>query len=248
MVVSFQLYSARSMPDQYSFLKELASLGYTQVEGYPGVFEDSVRYKAALDEAGLSMPSAHIALDSLESDLDSQIKICNTLGIKQVYVPYLDADKRPVDSEGYKGIAQRMSVLLKALSDQGISLGWHNHEFEMVALDDGGIPMEVMLNEAPEMSWEADLAWVAFAKADPFAYVESWGSRISAVHVKDLAVAGEKTDEDGWADVGEGVIGWKALSAKVCECAPKALHVMEHDNPSDVMRFASKSINNYNSY
>lgn len=248
MSLSFQLYSARSLSDQYQLLKDLSELGYKQVEGYQGNFDNPEHFKAALDEAGLSMPSAHISIEALESDLDEQMTLCKTLEMRQVYVPYLAEEKRPNDSEGYKSIAKRLRVLASKVHDQGLSLGWHNHDFEMTALNDGSIPMEVLLNEAPEITWEADLAWVAYAKADPTEYLTQWGSRISAVHAKDLAAAGEKQDEDGWADVGEGVMGWQALSAKVRECAPDALVVMEHDNPSDVMRFASTSIKNYNSY
>ena len=32
------------------------------------------------------------------------------------------------------------------------------------------------------------------------------------MHFKDLDVDGENTDEDGWADVGHGVIDWHLIS------------------------------------
>lgn len=248
MSLSFQLYSARSVTDQIQLLKDLAKLGYSQVEGYGGVYDNPEHYKAALDEAGLTMPSGHVALDALESDFDNQMKLCQVLGMQHVFVPYLAEQERPKERAGYMDIAKRLTVLAKKVQDHGMSFGWHNHDFEMLPLNDGSIPMEVLLNEAPEISWEADLAWVAYAKADPAAYTEKWGSRISAVHVKDRAAPGEKSDEDGWADVGEGVMGWQALSGTVRDFATNALVVMEHDNPSDVLRFASTSIKNYRSY
>ena len=187
MSISFQLYSARSLADQFQLLKDLAKLGYSQVEGYGGVYDEPERYRSAMDEAGLTMPSGHFALEALESDFDDQMKVCQAMGIQHVFVPYLAEEERPKDSAGYQAIAKRLTALANKVHDQGRSFGWHNHDFEMMALDDGSIPIEVLLNDAPDISWEADLAWVAYAKADPVAYTEKWGSRISAVHVKDLA-------------------------------------------------------------
>lgn len=248
MDVSFQLYSARSIDKQHEYLKTLTDLGYTQVEGYGGVYEDPKAYRAAMDTVGITMPSGHFSFDNLESNFDDQIVIANTLGIKFIYVPFLSPENRPTDSKGYKAIAQRLVVLNEKIRAAGFEFGWHNHDFEFLALADGGIPMDVLLTEAPGISWEGDLAWVQYAGADPMEWVAKYGSRLSAVHVKDVAAKGQKMDEDGWADVGEGVMDWKLLLAKVRAAAPDALIVMEHDKPSDVDRFASTSIKNLNSY
>jgi len=228
MDVSFQLYSARSLDNQHEFLKTLAGLGYTQVEGYGGVYVNPEAYRGAMDAAGVTMPSGHFELIDLENSFNDKISIAKKLGMQRIYVPYIPADQRPKESAGYKAIA--------------------HHDFEMEALADGGMPMEILLTEAPGISWEGDMAWVQFAGADPFAWVDKFGARLSAVHIKDLAASGEKADEDGWADVGEGVIDWKQLIAKIREVAPDALSIMEHDKPSDVTRFATTSIKNFTSY
>ena len=44
--------------------------------------------------------------------------------------------------------------------------------------------------------------------ADPRRWIERYRGRIPLVHVKDIAPAGEKEDEDGWADVGTGTVPW----------------------------------------
>ncbi len=67
------------------------------------------------------------------------------------------------------------------------------------------------------------------------------GSRITAVHVKDIAPSGQNTNEDGWADVGYGTVDWKALT-KMLKGTPASYFIMEHDNPSDDERFARRSI------
>ena len=71
-------------------------------------------------------------------------------------------------------------------------------------------------------------------------WIERYRGRIPLVHVKDLAPAGAKTDEDGWADVGAGVLPWAALWS-ACVAAGAEIMIAEHDNPSDFARFARTS-------
>ena len=78
-------------------------------------------------------------------------------------------------------------------------------------------------------------------------WVEKYGSRITAAHVKDIAPAGQNADEDGWADLGSGVLDWPALTAAL-QAKGVDLFIMEHDNPSDMTRFASNSILAFKSY
>ena len=93
----------------------------------------------------------------------------------------------------------------------------------------------------PDLEWEADLAWVIKGGADPLEWVKTFGKRLTSVHVKDIAPEGENDDEDGWADVGDGTVDWKALMAAV-RSTPCKYFVMEHDNPKDAKRFAERSI------
>jgi sugar phosphate isomerase/epimerase len=58
--------------------------------------------------------------------------------------------------------------------------------------------------------------------------------------VKDVAPKGEKAEEDGWADIGDGVVDWKRLLPAL-SVGGVELIVLEHDNPSDFERFARRS-------
>ena len=72
--------------------------------------------------------------------------------------------------------------------------------------------------------------------------MQRYADRVAAIHVKDIAPAGECADEDGWADVGQGVIDWKTIMAFIKAETKAELFVMEHDNPNDIARFARRSI------
>jgi sugar phosphate isomerase/epimerase len=102
--------------------------------------------------------------------------------------------------------------------------------------------MNILLDGAPDIDWEMDVAWVMRAEQDPMEWAEKYGSRITALHVKDLAPKGEAQDEDGWADVGHGTMNWRALLPRLKSNTAAAHLVMEHDNPSDLERFVSRSI------
>jgi sugar phosphate isomerase/epimerase len=86
-----------------------------------------------------------------------------------------------------------------------------------------------------------DVAWVIRGGSDPFKWIERYKDRISSVHVKDIAPAGQNEDEGGWADVGYGTVDWKKLYQAFK--ATKARHfILEHDLPSDLARCARRSI------
>ncbi len=101
--------------------------------------------------------------------------------------------------------------------------------------------MEVIFLGGPELTWEADVAWIIRGGADPLEWIERHGSRISAVHVKDIAPEGECADEDGWADLGHGTVDWQGI-CRALKSTPVRLFIMEHDKPSDDHRFARRSI------
>ena len=48
------------------------------------------------------------------------------------------------------------------------------------------------------------------------------------------------TISDGWADVGHGVMDWQKI-VPAMHAAGIELMVLEHDNPSDAIRFAERS-------
>lgn len=239
--LSYQLYSSRNFPPLHQTLEMLQRNGYRQVEGYGGVYADAKATRSALDANGLTMPTGHFSIDLLENDQQKVLDLAQTLGMKAIYCPHLAVDLRPSDAAGWSDFGERLEAAHATYSKAGYSFGWHNHDFEFKALADGSIPQKLIFDAAPSISWEADIAWIIRGGGDPFEWIENYGSRISAVHVKDIASPGQNTNEDGWADVGYGTVDWKALMT-VLKDTPARYFIMEHDNPSDDERFARRSI------
>lgn len=239
---SYQLYSSRKFPPLSGTLKMLSKLGYSQVEGYGALFDDDIdlgALRAELDAADLIMPTAHIGVDDLEDNPARAIEIASTLGLKAVFAPFLEEAKRPDTPEGWSAFGKTLGELGKPIQDAGLFFGWHNHAFEFAS--DGPHPLDLMLESNPDLTLEFDVAWCVVGGQDPLDWICRYGDRIRAAHVKDIALQGEKLDEDGWADVGSGTMDWPALMAALRETTCQWF-VAEHDNPNDHRRFAETSL------
>jgi sugar phosphate isomerase/epimerase len=246
MDYSFQLYSARNEPSLDDTLKTLKSLGYAQVEGWGGQFENPAALAASLRNAGLTMPTAHMGYTQLE-DTAAALKIAETVGIETVYCPAPPTADYREGKGDWKKLAAGLGRIADAFKAAGKGFGYHNHHWEFGKVD-GRMPMELILDASPNMQWELDLAWAVKAGEDPIPLMKRFGSRITAVHVKDIAPAGQALDEDGWADVGQGTLNWKQLIADAKASTKAKFFVMEHDKPSDAVRFARRSIEAVKSY
>lgn len=238
--LSFQLYSARNFPVKHT-IALLARVGYREVEGYDGVYDDAKGLRRLLDRHGLVMPTGHFGLDLLEGEPGKAMEIAATLGIRQVYAPWLEPDSRPKTAAGWRRLGKRLTAIGQRVRGEGLGFGWHNHDFEFRSLPSGETPLDLLFDAAPALDWEIDVAWVRRAGVNPLGWIRRHGARITAVHVKDIAPRGQCADEDGWADVGHGTVNWAACFAALANS--RAMHfVMEHDNPSDLARFATRSI------
>ena len=245
---SYQLYSSRNFPPLTNTLRMLAEAGYTEVEGFGSMLaspEQACELKAQLNICGLTMPTAHAGLDILENDPANLVAAAQELGIRRVYCPHLSPELRPQDAAGWAAFGERLVELGAPLRDAGIGMGWHNHDFEFKFTSPGVAALDDMFSSTAALEWQIDVAWLIVARQDPLEWIEKYGSMITAVHIKDIAPQGECADEDGWADPGCGTVDWPAIMAALDRYAPRIEHfVLEHDNPNDDRRFATRGITN----
>lgn len=250
MTVSFQLYSARDFTPWEEVLAILAGLGYRALEGFGGVYDDPAAFRALMDRHGLAMPSGHFfPLGTLEEGLEDALRAARTLGMERIFCPAPEDRWRQegTDAGDWIALARRLEAVAGRVRDAGFAFGWHNHNWEFRPLPDGRLPMALILEHAPSIDWEIDVAWVVRGGADPAEWIARHGPRITTAHVKDIAPEGEAADEDGWADVGHGTLDWRALTAAL-RGAGVDLFVMEHDKPADMRRFAARSIEAFRNY
>jgi sugar phosphate isomerase/epimerase len=241
---SYQLYSSRNFPPASATFAMLATAGYGAVEGYGPYYADdatTAETAALLAAHGLTMPTGHFSLQMLEYDMPRVLSIAKTLGMKRLYCPYIMPEDRPKDGPGWRAFGARLEKAGAAVKAAGLGFGWHNHDFEFIATPDGALPQDEIFAGGPSLEWEIDVAWVVRGGADPLVWIEKYKDRITSVHVKDIAPAGQNTDQDGWCDVGSGIVQWKQYLPLLRGLGVRHF-IMEHDNPSDHTQFASRSI------
>jgi sugar phosphate isomerase/epimerase len=238
--ISYQLWSSAKVADPLDIqLAALKSLGYTDVQPFQKQYDDPGETRRLLEAHGLTAKSGHFDFAMIENEFDRVLDIAHTLGMKLVVAPYLQPAERPMDANGWKRWGALLQGQARRCEAAGLGYAWHNHDFEFQALPDGAYPIEYLLGD--EVAFEIDVAWVVRAGADPKRWIERFSGRIPAVHVKDIASGEDVDKEDGWADVGYGIVDWQTLW-DLAVSAGSQLMIVEHDAPRDYVRSARRSI------
>ncbi len=114
------------------------------------------------------------------------------------------------------------------LADAGIQLCYHNHDHEFATKFDGAYGWDILVDntDPASMSFEPDIAWIAYAGADPVDVINRLSGRIPAIHVKDLY---SLTDRGKFTAVGTGVVKTNESVAAAIEAGAEWV-VVEQDS------------------
>ena len=240
MPVLVQLFSARNLPSITDALDQVRAAGYDGVEGCWLNFEDPNAFRRQLESRDLKMPQAHLPLAMLEDDFDRAVAICRALGIHTVVAPWLEGADRPAGVAGWVHLGRRLDAVEGKLRVLGLRFAWHNHDFELVELADGRTPLQILLEAAPGMDWEADIGWILRAGQDPVSLLEAHAGRVTTVRLKDVVDDFDNAPEGGWADLGHGINDWVPIFETLRSLPRLAAWVAEHDEPADFGRFVAR--------
>ena len=228
--LGIQLYSVREMlaKDYEGTLKQVASLGYREVEaaGFYNHTPDQV--KSALSAAGLSMPSSHYPAPVLQKSLDDTIAFGKAIGLKYIICsfPALKDPSRIKDpshrnvveaftTEDFRWNADNFNQWGRKVKAAGMQFGYHNHTMEFTA-HDGVVPFDEMIRLTdPELvTFEMDCGWVTVGGGDPAAYLHKYPTRISMLHIKDFkptAKPATMIDPPPAAELGQGTVHFQSI-------------------------------------
>lgn len=240
--LSIQLYSLRDYGDLDRQLDTLAASGFRRVELVGGHLADAAGTRARLDARGISAPTGHVGMADLRTRLDWVAEQAGTVGIVELYMPAVPPEERDMSLDGWRAVGGELGRMAERLAGHGLKLGYHNHHWELKAATDGRVPLAELFEEAAgsPLTWEADLAWLARGGADPLDWLGRYRDRLTAIHVKDTAPAGQNLDEDGWCDIGAGTLDWPQLWRESLAAGARWM-VLEHDKPKDPPGFARRS-------
>ena len=218
--LSVQLYSVRDAfaADPAATLSRLAEIGFSQVEPY-GVVENLAVLRG-LPEFGLSAPTAHARL--IGADQKAVFAAAAECGIGVVIDPMVKSEQWQ-EPAAIAATAAALNDAAKVAAEHGVTVGYHNHWWELESRIGGRSALEVFAEHLdPALVLEVDTYWATAGGADAPALLRGLGDRVRAIHVKDGGLA---TDASGQVPAGQG----RVPVADVLAAAPGALRVVEFD-------------------
>ncbi len=238
--LAVQLYTLRHLSDDVSeLIKVSADAGYAGVEGGYGPDMNAEELRKVLNENNVKMVSAHVMVDTLEDDLNSAVAFQKTLGNDTLIIPWISDANYSDSAESWQKLGERFNKIAQQAKVEEMTLLYHNHSFEFGEYG-GKLGLEHLLDSAPDLGLELDIGWCQQGGVDPLPLLDKYAGRVRRVHVKDRAPEGENVDQDGWADVGHGVIDWPPL-LEAARDAGAEWFVVEHDTPADPVRTIRRS-------
>lgn len=254
--VGIQLYGVRGLlentPDQFAnVMKQIKEIGYDGVE-LAGLYGLSPQFvKAALDQVGLIPISAHVPLVEMMADIDKIIDAYTIIGCHYLVVPYLPPEYRHL-TPGYEKVISEIARIGNIVADRGMTLLYHNHDFEFVVLPNGKFGLDDIYTRIPSRALmvEPDTCWIKVAGQDPAKYLKQYKGRCPVVHLKDyikegnpnnlyklIGIESESTEKEAgffeFRPVGFGQQIWQPILDASLDAAAEWV-IVEQDEPYDL--------------
>lgn len=248
--VGIQLFSVPKALDTdfAGTLKMLAGIGYKEVELYgpysfstqaakdrwnaitpslgfkgSGFFGHTAKeVETILTQNGMSAPSMHTDLDTLQNAIDPLAEAAHVLGCTYVVLPAIPQEKRQ-SLDDYKKMADVFNTIGENAKKRGVRFGYHNHGYGLKEVN-GQVPLRVLLDKTdPSLVFlEMDLYWTTAGGADPVELLNHYRTRYRLVHIKDMIkkvhFSGDGGDPKQWIELfpymtsaGSGVLDLKLI-------------------------------------
>jgi sugar phosphate isomerase/epimerase len=233
--VVLQLYTVRDFAekDVMGSLEKVKAMGYDTVE-LAGMYNmEAADFRALLDKAGLRALSAHVSLGEFEADPDATAKRYKTAGCTYIAIPWMSPDLFSNKAELDKTL-EKIKEVAQVCKNNGITLLYHNHDFEFKKLPCGMFGLDYIYQQIPAdlLQTQVDTCWVKFAGEDPAAYIRKYANRCPVVHLKDFVVEGETdtpydlVDGDKAADRKRGAFEFRPVGHG-CQDFPSVIKAAE---------------------
>lgn len=193
-------------------MKEIAGIGFAGFETALACLplDDPAAFATWRDKAnGLALAAAHTGgawwdPDTAASvpDLLNQLAYLPELGCHRLMVS-IGRGVTAIDDQALEKMTATLWTLGTGAAQYGVEVAIHNHDHEL--MDDARV-LRAILEGASGIRLGADLGWAALAGWDPLLFVDTFGERLSYLHVRDVD-AGNR-----FVEVGRGTMDWSAIT------------------------------------
>ena len=239
-MISLQFYTIRDAfaADPLGTLERVAQIGYPGIEigGYNNKNRDEL--VAKINDLGLVVTGAHVSIDALQNDFAGVVEENRALDNANLIIPWSDAKYRG-SLETLRKTGQLLESLAQKADDEGFTLSYHNHDFELSEQHNGQTALEILFDAAPQyLQSELDVYWVKRGGKDPVEFIRKFADKLLLLHVKDMM------PDESFGEVGAGVLDWPAILEAARQT--KVMHyVVEQDVcPGDPFESIALSLQN----
>ncbi|HEX6832680.1 MAG TPA: TIM barrel protein [Rudaea sp.] len=260
-VPGLQLYTLGLKPsdDLAARFKEVAAVGYREVE-FPGHYQKSAaELRRALDAAKLTAPAIHASPRpsngawDLEGDLSRLIADMKTLGARYAVasIPRLpdriyDVLQHPptgfdvaavsklfssLEADDWKRSADLLNEKGALLARHGLRIAHHNHGVDFLPLpgDTNGFRILVERTDPKLVDFELDIGWAVSARQELPALFKLLGDRVKLIHLKDTRHPSDLVMELASTDAGTGIVKWDEFADLVRHSRVEHLFVEQEE-------------------
>ena len=248
--LGLQLYSVRKQlqTDYAGTLKQVAGLGYREVEAAGFYNHAPAEVKAAMEAAGLRCVSAHYPSAQLTAKLDAILDFHKRLGTAHYIICAFPGFRNAGNGQmpfakqvtsftldDWKWNAEQFNTWGRKVREAGLQFGYHNHTMEF-APQNGVVPYDLLLKETdPKLViMELDCGWVTVGGGSPEHYLRTYADRIKMLHVKDFARDAGHSSVDNpppAAELGRGTADYPRIFAAVKPGAIQHMFVEQEGYP-----------------
>jgi len=193
--ISLQLYSVRDALEQdaQAAIDRVASIGYTQVEASYRTLSANPRLGPAIRDAGLTSPTMTGTL--VRAERAPVFETAKELGAHAV-IDTLVREEHWTAEADIARTADELSAAASEAAAYGLTVGYHNHWWELSHSFNGRTGLEVLVDALdPAVVLEVDAYWVAVGGQDVVPFVAKLSDRIRFLHVKDGPVNKENKQQ-----------------------------------------------------
>ncbi|MBB6459423.1 sugar phosphate isomerase/epimerase family protein [Flammeovirga kamogawensis] len=259
--IGLQLWTIRNEiienPDKV--LRLLNNLGYKQLEGMniPQVMD--LKEKASANN--LAIKSSFFQWTYLTNNwelankkgirkieginnFDALLELAHENGLSNLTFGYLFEEERSV--EHFKKWAEALNIAGEKCKSAGITLSYHNHQFEFIE-EDNITPFEILENRLDPsfVKFELDIFWLRAAGYDPLKMMRKLDSRVDLIHLKNIKSTTnylhQSITNDQFVTLGNGIIDINKIVKQAAKQGVKYCFV-EQDHSDQPLESIKESI------
>lgn len=167
--------------------------------------KEAEEYISYAKEIGLEVSSCHIfGVDMAISVVDKLASECISLsentGVNNFVVSYMVNNK-----EACKLLIEPTNYLVKELSENNITLCYHNHDMEFTTIDNNETVLDYLFKKCDErLKFQCDIGWVDRAGMNALEIMKKYKDKVITFHIKDFGK--EEVNGCPFTAVGTGVV------------------------------------------